>query len=185
MSNLENLTNKILEDARIEADRIMEESAKINKDIMDSKINEANEKKKKIIEKAAIEAAMIKDRIVSNAELKVRDEKLKIKQEIIDKVFDLSKERLKQLPEDEYIKFLTNNLKSMNLKGSEILIVPEKMKAKVKAVESLPKVSENETVDSGFILKDNDITINFEFDSLVDYLREELESEIAKHLFKE
>lgn len=185
MSNLENLTNKILEDARIEADRIMEESAKINQNIMDSKINEANDRKKKILEKAALEAVMIKDRIVSNAELKVRDEKLKIKQEIIDKAFALSKERLKELTEDEYIKFLTNNLKSMNLKGSEILIVPEKMKAKVKSIESLPKVSENETVDSGFILKDNDVTINFGFDSLVDYLREELESEIAKHLFKE
>jgi len=185
MSNLENLTNKILEDARIEADRIMEESAKINQNIMDSKINEANEKKKKILEKAVIEAAMIKDRIVSNAELKVRDEKLKIKQEIIEKVFDLSKKRLKELTEDEYIKFLTNNLKSINLKGTEILIVPENMKAKVEAIESLPKVSENETVDSGFVLKDNDVTINFSSDSLVDYLKEELESEIAKHLFKE
>lgn len=185
MSNLENLTNKILEDAKIEADRIMEESARTNQNILDSKINEANEKKKKILEKAANEASMIKDRIISNAELKVRDEKLKIKQEIIDKVFDLSKERLKELNEDEYIKFLSNNLKSINLKGTEILIVPEKMKDKVKSIESLPKVSENETVDSGFILKDSDVAINFSFDSLVDYLREELETEIAQHLFKE
>jgi len=185
MSNLENITNKILEDAKIEADRIMKDSAKVNQNIMDSKINEANEKKKKILEKAANEALMIKDRIVSNAELKVRDEKLKIKQEIIDKVFALSKERLKELTEDEYIKFLSNNLKSISLKGTEILIVPEKMKDKVKSIGSLPKVSENETVDSGFILKDNDVAINFSFDSLVDYLREELETEIAQHLFKE
>ena len=53
MSNLENLTNKILEDAKIEADRIMEESARTNKNILDSKIDEANEKKKRILEKAA------------------------------------------------------------------------------------------------------------------------------------
>lgn len=185
MSNLENLINKIIEDARIEADRIMEESAKTNKNILESKISEANEKKKKILEKAANEATMIKDRIVSNAELKVRDEKLKIKQEIIDKVFDLAKKRLKELTEDEYIKFLTNNLKSMNLKGTEILIVPENMKAKVKSAESLPKISDDETVDSGFILKDGDVTINFSIDSLVDYLREELEAVIAQHLFKE
>jgi len=185
MSNLENLINKILEDAKIEADKILEESAKINKDILDSKINEANEKKKKILDKAVNEASMIKDRIISNAELKVRDEKLKIKQEIIDKVFDLAKKKLKELTEDEYIKFLTNNLKSINLKGTEILIVPENMKARVKAIESMPKVSDDEIVDSGFILKDGDIAVNYSFDSLVDYLREELETEIAQHLFKE
>lgn len=185
MSNLENLTNKILEDARIEADRIMEESAKVRHDILNSRINEANERKRKILEKAEHEAAMIKDRIISNAELKVRDEKLKVKQEIINKVFELSKKKLKELTEDEYVKFLTNNLKSISMKGTEILVVPEKMKDKVKSIASLPKVSDTETVESGFILKDNDVAINFSFDSLVDYLREELELEIAKHLFKE
>ncbi|SHI61988.1 V-type ATP synthase subunit E [Lutispora thermophila] len=185
MSNLENLINKIIEDAKKEADKISQESAKVRQDILNSRINEANEIRKKILEKAENEAAMIKDRIISNAELKVRDEKLKAKQHTIDRVFELSKDRLKELSGEEYVKFLTNNLKSLNLKGTEVLIIPEKMKEKVKAIASLPKISNDETVDSGFILKDNDVEINFSFDSLVDYLREELESEIAKHLFKE
>ena len=112
MSNLENLTNKILDDAKNEADRIMKESTKINEDIIRSKVNEANEKKKKTIEKASAEAAMMKDRIISNAGLKIRDEKLKAKQEVLDRVFKLSKEKLKVLNEDEYLKFLKNNLKT-------------------------------------------------------------------------
>ena len=73
----------------------------------------------------------------------------------------------------------------MNLKGTELLIVPEKMKSKVKAAGLFPRVSDDETVESGFLLKDKDVTMNFSFDSLVDYLREELESEIAQDLFKE
>ena len=42
MSNLENLTQKILDDANNRASIIKEESEKINKEIIDSKINEAN-----------------------------------------------------------------------------------------------------------------------------------------------
>ncbi|HCJ57538.1 V-type ATP synthase subunit E [Lutispora sp.] len=185
MSNLDNLINKILDDAKKEADRIMEESAKINEEIVSSKVNEANEKKKRLIEKAAAEAAMMKDRIISNAELKVRDEKLKAKQEVMDRVFKLSKERLKNLNEDEYMKFLRNNIKTLDLKGQELLIVPENMKSKVKSMGLVPMISDDETVESGFMLKNRDVTMNFSFDSLVDYLREELESEIAQDLFKE
>lgn len=185
MSNLENLTNKILDDAKTEADRIIQESTKINEDIVNSKVNEANEKKKRILEKAVAEAAMMKDRIISNAELKVRDEKLKAKQEVLDRVFKLSKEKLKDINENQYLEFLKNNLKTLNLKGTELLIVPDKMKSKVKASGLYPKVSDDETVESGFIIKDKDVTMNFSFDSLVDYVREELESEIAQDLFKE
>lgn len=185
MSNLESLTNKILDDAKTEADRIIRESTKINEDIISSKVNEANEKKKRILEKAVAEAAMMKDRIISNAELKVRDEKLKAKQEILDRVFELSKEKLKDLNENQYFEFLKNNLKILNLKGTELLIVPDKMESKVKASGLYPKVSDDETVESGFIIKDKDVTMNFSFDSLVDYVREELESEIAQYLFKE
>ena len=185
MSNLENLTNKILDDAKKEADRIIEESKKINEDIVNSKVKDANEKKKKILEKADTEAAMLKDRIISNAELKVRDEKLKAKQEVLNRVFELSKEKLKDINENQYLEFLKNNLKTLNLKGTELLIVPDKMKSKVKASGLYPKVSDDEAVESGFLIKDNDVTMNFSFDSLVDYIRDELESEIAQDLFKE
>ena len=185
MSNLENLVQKILDDARIEADKIKEEAAKNNEVIVSSKISEANERKKRMLEKASAEAAMIKERIVSNAELKVRDGKLNAKQAVIDRVFQLSKDRLENLGADDYIKFLKSNLKTLDLKGTELLIVPEKMKAKVKSAGVFPDLSDNETADSGFILKDNDVTMNFSFDSLVDFLREEIETEIAQHLFKE
>ena len=184
MSNLDNLTQKILEDAKNKADIIMEESTKRNDGIVSSRVKEATERQKKIIEKATIEANMMKDRVISNAELRVRDEKLKAKQQLIDKVFDKSKERLNNINEDDYLKFLSSNIKAIKFNGTEEIIVPERMKAKVKALGLNPKVSNDETVDSGFIIKDNDVMLNYTFDSLIDYLREELESEIAKDLFK-
>lgn len=185
MSNLENIVNKIVDDAKAEADRIKEEAMRANEDITSSKINEANERRKRIIERAKADAVMIKDRIISNAELKVRDEKLKAKQEILDRVFALAKERLKDLDENDYLGFLNNSLNNLDLKGDEVLIVPDKVKSKVKDQGLSVAVSDNETVESGFVLKDKDIIMNFSFDALVNYAREELESEIAQELFKE
>ncbi len=183
MSNLDNLTQKILDDSRNEAASIIEESEKLNQELINSKIKEANDKKSRILEKAAIEAAMIKERVVSNAELSARDEILKAKQNIIGKVFATAKENLKNLNEEDYVNFLKNRLSTLKLKGSETLIVPEKMRAKVKKL-GLADVSDAEAVDSGFLLKDGNIIMNFSFDSLVDFLREELEGEIASELFK-
>ena len=52
MSNLENLIQKILEDGKKEAQIIAQESERNNKEILDSKIDEANDSKDKIIERA-------------------------------------------------------------------------------------------------------------------------------------
>lgn len=183
MSNLDNLTQKILDDSRNEAASIIEESEKLNQELINSKIKEANDKKSKILDKAAVEASMIKERVISNAELSARDEILKAKQSMIGKVFAMAKESLKNLNEEDYINFLKNRLSTLKLKGSETLIVPEKMRAKVKKL-GLANVSDAEAVDSGFLLRDGNIIMNFSFDSLVDFLREELEGEIANELFK-
>ena len=184
MSNLDNLTQKILEDAKNKADIILEESTRKNEGIVNSRVKDANEKQKKIIEKANTEASIMKDRVVSNAELKAIDELLKAKKHLIDRVFDISKERLINLSEEDYVKYLKSIIKDINFKGTEVLIVPKNMIAKVKTLGLYPKVSDDETVDSGFLIKDNDLILNYSFSSLVDYLRDELESEIAQNLFK-
>ena len=103
----------------------------------------------------------------------------------MDKVFNKSKEKLININEEDYVAFLTSNIKDIQFKGTEVLIVPSNMIAKVKSLSLSPKVSEEEVVESGFLIKDNDIILNYSFSSLVDYLRDELESEIAKDLFKE
>jgi V/A-type H+-transporting ATPase subunit E len=184
MSNLDNLTQKILEEAKLKADKITKDSKAKSDGIINSRVKEANDQKSKILERANSEAALMKERVISNAELRVRDEKLKAKQEVINKVFKESKKRLLKIDEEKYIQFLQSNIKDLSLKGNEVLVVPENMKERVKSLKLPVKVSEDETLDSGFILKDNDTILNFSFDSLVDYLREELETEIARDLFK-
>lgn len=185
MSNLENLVQRILDDAKEKANQIMEEANKAKEEIIALKEKEALDNKKKIIERAKREADLAKERIISGAELKVRNEKLLAKQKVLDRVFNLAKERLRALEEDKYISFLQNVIKGLNLKGDEVLVVPEHMKATVKELGIHPNVSEDESVDSGFLIKDKGIILNYTFDSLVEHYRDELETEIAQELFKE
>lgn len=185
MSNLENLTKKILDDANNRASIIKEDSEKVNKEIINSKINEANEKKSRLIEKAASEAILLKERVISNAELKIRNEKLKAKQQVIERVFSLAKTKLENLNEDDYAAYLSKTLKTIDIQGHHVLIVPEKFRSKVIGL-SLPLiVSHDETVESGFLIKGDGVILNYNFNSLVDYYRDELEGEIAQSLFKE
>lgn len=184
MSNLNNLTQKILEEAKFKADEIIQD-AKVKSDgIINSKVKEAQDLKLKTIGRAESEAVLIKERVISNAELRVRDEKLKVKQEVIDRVFKESKNALLNIDDKVYIKFLQSNIKDLSLKGNEVLVVPENRKEKVMTLKLPIKVSKNESLESGFIIKDEKTLLNFSFDSLVDFLREELETEIAQDLFK-
>ena len=103
----------------------------------------------------------MKERVISNAELRVRDEKLKAKQIIINKVFEEAKKKLLKIDDKTYIEFLQNNIKGLSLKGSEVLVVPEDMKERVKSLNLPIKVAEDETIDSGFIIKDKDTLQTF------------------------
>lgn len=185
MSNLENLTQKILDDASKRASIIKEDSEKINMEIINSKIDEANDKKSKLIDKATSEAALLKERVISNAELKIRNEKLKAKQVVIERVFNLAKTKLENLSEDDFTAYLSNTLKNIDFQGHHVLIVPEKFREKVISLGLPLIVSQDETVDSGFLIKGDGIILNYNFNSLVDYYRDDLEAEIAQSLFKE
>lgn len=185
MSSLDNLTQKIIEDARISANRILQDAEEEKQGLVSSRIKEAEKIAEKMIERANVDATALRERTVSSAELKIRDEKLLSKRNVIEKTFQLAKSRLTNINEDDYIDFLKNNIKALKLKGTETLIVPENMKESVKNLDLQLKVSDTETVNSGFLIKDNNTILNFTFESLIDFMRDELESDLARTLFKE
>lgn len=183
MSNLENLVEKILDDAKDRANSIMEDANRDREEILAAKIREANDNKKRLLDNAAREAELAKERVISSAELKARNQKLLAKQKTIEKTFDLAKEGLKSLEDERFTRFLIETIKSLDLSGDELLILPEDYKAKSSKLGI--KISKDEFVESGFLIKDKGIILNYKFDSLVDYYREELETVIASELFKE
>lgn len=198
MSNLENLSAKIIEDANNKAEAILKESKENEILIVGNKTKEAELIKKQMLEKAEIEANTVKQRIISNAQLTVRNEKLVAMQKMIDKVFAAAEEKLLVINESEYLELVKRYLLSMPIVGNEEIILPGKYKSVVSdeylseintALSSSGKIgqiklsSENRNINSGFIVLKNGIEINNTFESLVNSLRDELESEIVKELF--
>ena len=198
MSNLDNLSAKIIEDASIKAETILKEASDNGKLMVEDKIKKAEALKVQMLEKSKIEAITVKQRIISNAKLAVRNENIVAKQEMIDKVFVEALQKLLVIGDKEYLQLLKNYLLSMPIAGNEDIILPGKyinlvseeylseMNIALIALGKLGEIkvsNENRDIKSGFIIIKNGIEINNTFESLVNSLRDELESEIVKELF--
>ncbi len=184
MSNLENLTQKIIEDAKKEAQEIKDEADEKSKNIIESKVSLAQNEAKKIIEKSKQEAVLIKERAISGAKLKSRDEILKAKQDILDSVFAMAELELKNLDDDKYQKLLTGAIKQTKKDSNLTILLPGDKKDLMSKLNKEIKVEIDNTLDSGFIIKEDNVYYNFTFDSMINGIREELETEIASILFK-
>ena len=195
MSNLKNITSKILSDAEVGKENILAVAKEDENKILTKRAKNAEEAKIEILDKAKTEAKSKKERIVSSAKLQVRNDKLSAKQAIIDEVFVQSVEKLVNLSDEEFITFLKDAIASMNLEGDYNLIlnkkglslVDNKMIVEINsAIKSKAKITISEYIrdfKGGFILESNGIEINYTFEALVSSQRDELEFEVAKVLF--
>ena len=161
--------------------------------ILSKKASAANEIAQEILQKAEADAKSKKERVISSAKLKVRNNKLAAKQEIIDEVFEKSINKLTELSKEQFLNFVKNSILSMNLTGKQTLILNEtglkfvddsfidELNKEAKATIALSKTAGN--FKGGFILENNGIEINSTYEALVSSLRDELEFEVAKVLF--
>ena len=193
MSNVKNMTPKILKDAEAGKENILAAAEEEKNKIISKKVSSANEIAQEILEKAEVEAKSKKERVISSAKLKVRNNKLAAKQEIIDEVFEKSIDKLTKLSKEDFLNFVKNAISSMNLSGKQTLILNEEG---LKFVDEAFIDELNKNVDAqiilgetagnfkgGFILENNGIEINSTYEALVSSLRDELEFEVAKVLF--
>lgn len=193
MSNIKNITSKILKDAEARKENILAAAEEEKNKILSKKASAANEIAQEILQKAETDAKSKKERVISSAKLKVRNNKLAAKQEIIDEVFENSINKITELPKEQFLNFLKNSILSMNLTGKQTLILNEtglkfvddsfidELNKEAKATIALSKTAGN--FKGGFILENNGIEINSTYEALVSSLRDELEFEVAKVLF--
>lgn len=195
MSNVNNLTSKILKDAEDKKAEIISKANDEKEKILSKRVSKAKEIEAEIIEKAKTEATTKKGRIISSAELKVRNNKLTAKQEVIKEVFEESVDKLASLSNDEFLKFVKETILSLNVDGDEKLILNEagmkvidnkfleEVNKELGAKGKLTLVTEAGNFKGGFILEKNGIEINSTYEALVSSLRDELEFEVANVLF--
>ena len=197
MSNIGNLTSKILKDAEVKRDNILAVAEEEKAKILNKKKDEAKTLEATMLEKAKSEAETRKERVISSAELKARNEKLQAKQTVIKEVFEKAVEELCKLGKDEYLKFIKDGVTSLTVTGDENLIlnaegqklvdeafvksINDEVSAKGKGNIKLSSTVGN--FKGGFILEKDGIEINNTFEALVESMKEEMELEVAKALF--
>ncbi|WP_277218238.1 V-type ATP synthase subunit E [Peptoniphilus vaginalis] len=181
MAGLENILNKIIKDAEEKAQLIIKEAEEKEKTIIENREEEGRFLANKIGEIAEREREDILKRSKSSEELKARDKILSEKNRIIDEVLEKVVSELENLSEDDFVKFLKNNLRDENLKGGTIDI-PPKYRVAVEKADLGFKISDKD-LKRGFVLNKDNLIYNGDFRSLVKSEREDLEKFLAEKLF--
>ncbi|WP_294153186.1 V-type ATP synthase subunit E family protein [uncultured Clostridium sp.] len=195
MSNLSNLTSKILKDAEDKKAVILSDAENEKNKILSKKQEEAGRVEKTMLEKAEREAASRKDRIISGAELHARNEKLEAKQKVIKEVFETSVKELSNCSAEDLKGFVKEVILNTEIEGEQHLILNANGKKAIDEAfvaeinEKLGKKAviklsdETGKFEGGFILERNGIEINNTFEALVGSLKDDLSLEVARVLF--
>ncbi len=181
MSNIDNIFNKIIADAKTQADSLVEEAQVKGKALIAEKEELARNLASSIIAKAEEEAPQVVDKKTAAAELKARDMILSEKGKLIDRIIEKVKVDLANIDEKTFISLVKKSLGEVELNKDSELIVPENRKEALKKEDLGIKISKD-TVENGFSLRNGDIIYNNTFDALVESRRDELEREIANQL---
>lgn len=195
MSNVNNLTSKILRDSEERKGNILASAEEEKNKILSKKVNKAKELEAEIITKAELEAKTKKERILSAAALKVRNNKLAAKQEVIHDVFKKSIDKLTTLSKEEFLNFVRESILALGEIGDQTLILNNEglevidiafiyeLNEALGNNGNIKLSSEAGEFKGGFILEKNGIEINNTYEALVSSLRDELEFEVARVLF--
>lgn len=193
MNGIEKITRLIQSETQTEIDAILakarDEAAAIQARYQAQADAEAADLKFKN-QKAAAER---EERLVSVAQMESRKVTLQVKQELVEKAYDLALEKLCSMPEDRYVDVLANLMVKASSTGREEVIfsAEDRAKAGKMAVEKANQMSgkqfvlsdETRPIRGGFILKDQNIEVNCAFDTLVRLQKAETAGMVAKKLF--
>jgi V/A-type H+-transporting ATPase subunit E len=192
----EQVVEKILADARAEADKIKkqadekqaEEQAKLTE-----KLNEYKEQTEKLARQAAEDE---KSHILAAARMNMAKEYLAEKRNILDEVFEKAKQQLQNLPDKQYKALIKELLLDAVETGDEEIII-DKNESRInhdliKHVNrelgpgykgNLKLADEKQNLGAGFVLSRGKIKTNVSVDVLLEQARKELEIPLAEELF--
>lgn len=180
MSNLDNIKNNIISEARKEVDNLIAQ-AKEEAEAKREKMLEGL--KKEIDEKEADKEAMtlqIKDRIRTGADREVRNMILQAKQDTVSRAYDLAKKELMAVDDKTYSAIVNANIKNREFDDSTILQIPSFRNF----TSDKLKVEKDDKLKSGFRIVSGGIIENYDFDDVVDSLRGTMDATILS-LIKE
>ena len=191
MSNLDNLTAKIIADGEIKSKTITDNAAAEAKALVTAAETEAGEESKKLLAAAEDEAKKLVELALSAKRIETRDKILAAKQQTIDKALFEAKNRLSVMDSGAYVSFITSYLTKMDLSPGEKLRVPQAyasidmdaLNAKLAESGKPALTLDSDYTANGFKLIKGDIENDNSFDALIDYYRVSLEQTVVERLF--
>jgi len=195
---IKDINNKIISDARIQAERIIAQAEDNANNIIKKGKKEADNIKNVILYKNNQEASLKKSKILTEANLKAKKTILFEKQKIIEDVFDKALESILKLDDKEYYNFIKtlilDNIEigdetifsgsSDQRKISESFIEDINKELKSKGEKGELKLSASHLpIKGGVVIGSGKIRKNISLELLLKNVREELEMQISKNLF--
>lgn len=200
MKGIEKITARIAADAEAENGVIREEAERRCQEIRAEYDKKATETYEELLRTGLREAEQYAARIERTAQLDARKDLLALRQELVTKAFALAEEKLANLPEVQYLTYLTRQVVEASIEGDAQLVLNEKDKQAmgeklVISVNTARKelglggqitlAEETRPMIGGCILKQGNVEANCTMDMVLELIRGELAAEVAKVLFED
>ena len=193
----EQVVEKILADARAEADKIKKQADDKEAGEQDKLSQQLDEYKKQTGILAQQAGEDEKSHILAAARMNIAKEYLAEKRKILDEVFEQARQQLQNLPDEEYHALIKKLLLEAVETGDEEVVVDtnegrisEELINDVNQQlgsdrnSNLKLSDQRQNIGAGFILTRGKIKTNVSIEVLLDQARKELEIQLAKELFE-
>lgn len=192
----EQVTEKILDDARAEAEKIKkqaDEKEAAEQEKFNEQLDEHKKQTNALAEKLGREKKL---HLLAAARMDIAKELLAEKSRILDEVFEEARQQLLKLSDDQYKALCTNlMLEAVETGNEEVIIDTNENRIDEKFIRqinhklgperkgNLKLSNQKQPIGAGFILKRGKIKNNVSLDVLLDRARKDLEIDLAKDLF--
>ena len=198
MNGIEKITARILAEANAEAAAVIAAAQAEAGEIGAAYEKKAQEEYQVCLRTGSVEIEQRIQRLGNTARLEAKKDILALKQELIAQAYAKAKEKILNLPEDEYVAFLAGQAGKASISGDEEIVLNAADRAKVgaKVVEAanalvkergltpaLTLAEATADIAGGLLLRKGAVEVNCVLDSLVDMSRNSLDAEIAAVLF--
>ena len=195
---IKDINDKIISDARIQAEKIIAQAEDNANNIIKKGEKEADNIKNIILYKNKQEVTLKKSKILTEANLKAKKTILLEKQKIIEDVFDKALEIILKLNDKDYNNFIRKLILDNIEIGDETIFTGNSNNSKIsnKLIEDINKELENKgkkgelklatsylPIKGGVIIGSGKIRKNISLELLLKDVREESEMQISKILF--
>ncbi len=195
---LKDIIARIEAEARAQGEQIVADAEARASEIVGEGQRKALQQANSIVSDAEKKAQTQAGHILTLARLQGRREVLEAKQEALNEAFQSALERLSQLDDDTYLQLIKQVVSVYAVRGTEEIVVNAhdrqritqdflkglNQELKEQGLEGTVGLSSDSVdITGGCILRGEDLEVNASFDAILKTLREDLEPEIAGHLF--